>query len=190
MRKVCRLARAPRLLQHHKLLGAAMSKRKHPIYGRPGHLIRRLHQIAVAIFMSETDGFNMTPVQYSALLALEMYPDIDQATLANIIAFDRTTIGQVVTRLESKKLIKRVASADDRRSKCLTITPSGVRVLRAMDDVVSHSQEFILSPLQASERRVFVGMLERLVKLNNSRSRAPLATPDNAQPNMKAPARD
>jgi DNA-binding MarR family transcriptional regulator len=162
-----------------------MSKRIHPIYGRPGHLIRRLHQIAVAIFMSETDGFNMTPVQYSALLALEMYPDIDQATLANIIAFDRTTIGKVVTRLESKKWIKRVASVHDRRSKCLTITPSGMSVLRAMDNAVNRSQELILSPLQPAERRAFVGMLERLVKLNNSRSRAPLATPGNARPDMK-----
>jgi DNA-binding MarR family transcriptional regulator len=167
-----------------------MSKRRHPIYGRPGHLIRRLHQIAVAIFMSETDGFNMTPVQYSALLALEMYPAIDQATLANIIAFDRTTIGKVVARLESKRWIKRVASADDRRSKCLTITASGRSVLRAMDDVVDRSQELILSPLQPAERRVFVAMLERLVKLNNSRSRAPLAPPGKAQPTMEAPARD
>ena len=89
-----------------------MSRRIHPIYGRPGHLIRRLQQIAVAIFMSETEGFNMTPVQYSALLAVEMSPDIDQATLANIIAFDRTTIGKVLSRLESKKWIKRVPSTD------------------------------------------------------------------------------
>jgi len=163
-----------------------MSKRRHPIYGRPGHLIRRLHQIAVAIFMSETDGFNMTPVQYSALLALEMHPAIDQATLANIIAFDRTTIGKVVARLESKKWIKRVASADDRRSKCLTITASGRSVLRAMDHVVDRSQELILSPLQPAERRMFVAMLERLVKLNNSRSRAPLATPVEPQLSMKA----
>jgi DNA-binding MarR family transcriptional regulator len=167
-----------------------MSKRIHPIYGRPGHLIRRLHQIAVAIFMSETGGFNMTPVQYSALLALEMYPDIDQATLANVIAFDRTTIGQVVARLESKKWIKRVASADDRRSKCLTITPSGRRILRAMDDAVDRSQDLILSPIQSAERRAFVGMLERLVKLNNSRSRAPLGAPDKVQSRMAAPARD
>jgi DNA-binding MarR family transcriptional regulator len=167
-----------------------MSKRRHPIYSRPGHLIRRLHQIAVAIFMRETDGFNMTPVQYSALLALEMHPAIDQATLANIIAFDRTTIGKVVARLESKKWIKRVASADDRRSKSLTITASGRRVLRDMDYVVDRSQELILSPLQPAERRVFVAMLETLVKLNNSRSRAPLASPGKSQPGMKAPARD
>lgn len=167
-----------------------MSKRIHPIYGRPGHLIRRLQQIAVAIFMSETDGFNMTPVQYSALLAVEMYPGVDQATLANIIAFDRTTIGKVVSRLESKRWIKRVSSTDDRRSKCLTITPAGSGVLRAIDDAVNRSQDLILSPLRPAERRVFVDMLERLVKLNNSRSRAPLAPSIEAQVSVKARAGD
>ena len=167
-----------------------MSRRIHPIYGRPGHLIRRLQQIAVAIFMSETEGFNMTPVQYSALLAVEMNPDIDQATLANIIAFDRTTIGKVLSRLESKKWIKRVPSTDDRRSKCLTITYAGRSVLRGMDDAVNRSQDLILSPLRPAERRVFIGMLERLVKLNNSRSRAPLSTSDKAQLSMKYPATD
>ena len=168
-----------------------MSKRRiHPIYGRPGHLIRRLQQIAVAIFMSETEGVNMTPVQYSALLAVKMYPGIDQARLANIIAFDRTTIGKVVSRLESKKWIKRASSIDDRRSKCLTITPAGSDVLRAMDGAVNRSQDLILSPLRPAERRMFVDMLERLVKLNNSRSRAPLATPVEAQVSIKARAGD
>jgi MarR family transcriptional regulator, lower aerobic nicotinate degradation pathway regulator len=167
-----------------------MQKRVHPIYGRPGHLVRRLQQIAVSIFMSETDGFNTTPVQYSALLAVEMCPGVDQATLANIIAFDRTTIGRVVSRLERKKWIKRVSSIDDRRSKCLTITPAGHSILRAMDDAVNRSQELILAPLRPAERRAFVEMLERLVKLNNSRSRVPLATLDEAQSSMKAWARD
>jgi len=58
--------------------------------------------------MNETRRFNITPVQYSALLAVEMNPGIDQSTLVNIIAFDRSTIGNVVSRLENKKWIKRV----------------------------------------------------------------------------------
>ena len=49
-----------------------MGKANHPIYGRPGHLIRRLHQIAVAIFMSETKDFNITPVQYSQSSAVDL----------------------------------------------------------------------------------------------------------------------
>jgi hypothetical protein len=47
-------------------------------------------------------------------------------------------------------------------------------VLRTIDSAVDHVQELILGPLSQSERPVFVDMLERLVELNNSRSRAPL----------------
>jgi len=103
-----------------------------------------------------------------------MNPGIDQSTLVNIIAFDRSTIGNVVSRLESKKWIKRVPDARDRRFNTLTITAEGRRVLRAIDAAVDHAQKLILSPLKPAERPVFVEMLERLVKLNNSRSRVPL----------------
>jgi DNA-binding MarR family transcriptional regulator len=167
-----------------------MGNRDHPIYSRPGHLIRRLQQIAVAIFMSETERFNITPVQYSALLAIEMYPGIDQTTLVNIIAFDRTTIGKVVGRLESKKWIKRASRAEDRRSKRLTITLAGRKVLRTIDSPVDRAQELILAPLRPGERRVFVEMLERLVKLNNSRSRAPMGAPLEQKGPVKGRSRD
>ena len=158
-----------------RVLRKAMRKSDHPIYSRPGHLIRRLQQIAVAIFMSETKRFNITPVQYSALLAIEMNPGIDQTTLVRIIAFDRSTLGNVVGRMESKGWIKRLSGPHDLRSKCLTITPQGRKVLRAIDSAVDRAQRLILAPLKPVERPVFVGMLERLVKLNNSRSRAPLS---------------
>jgi MarR family transcriptional regulator, lower aerobic nicotinate degradation pathway regulator len=167
-----------------------MGNRDHPIYSRAGHLIRRLQQIAVAIFMSETERFNITPVQYSALLAIEMYPGIDQTTLVNIIAFDRTTIGKVVGRLESKKWIKRASRAEDRRSKRLTITLAGRKVLRTIDSPVDRAQELILAPLRPGERRVFVEMLERLVKLNNSRSRAPMGAPLEQKGPVKGRSRD
>jgi hypothetical protein len=48
----------------------------------PGHLIRRAHQVAVAIFMEETAGFDVTPVQFAILNALLEDPGEDQVTLA------------------------------------------------------------------------------------------------------------
>jgi len=148
-----------------------MRKSDHPIYSRPGHLIRRLQQIAVAVFMNETKRFDITPVQYSTLLAVEMNPGIDQKTLVNVVALDRSTVANVVGRLENKRWIRRVV---DRRSKRLTITAAGRKVLRSIDPAVDHVQELILAPLGRSEKPLFVAMLERLVQLNNSRSRAPL----------------
>jgi DNA-binding MarR family transcriptional regulator len=144
------------------------------IYSKPGHLIRRLNQISVAIFMAETAGFEITPVQYSALLAVRNHPGIDQTTLMEIIAFDRSTIAEVVGRLESKKLIKRVVAHSDRRARMLFITPAGRRMLSVLTPKVNRAQEIIMEPLEQKERALFMRLMRSLVDLNNGRSRAPL----------------
>ena len=75
----------------------------------PGHLIRRLHQISTNIFMLRVKeaGCDLTPVQFAAMQALKASPDIDQAQIASLIAYDRATIGGVLKRLEKKGYIKR-----------------------------------------------------------------------------------
>jgi len=144
------------------------------IQQKPGHLIRRLQQIAFAIFMDKTREFGITPVQYSAILAVESHPGIDQTTLCNIIAFDRSTIGDVVSRLEKKKMIVRRPGSADRRTKALYITPLGRRLLGEIEPAVAATQRLILAPLKASERNAFMQMLKRMVHINNEHSRAPL----------------
>jgi DNA-binding MarR family transcriptional regulator len=151
-----------------------MTPDERDIYSRPGHLIRRLQQIAEAIFLAEAEGFDITPVQYSALLAIRNNPGIDQTTLMQIIAFDRSTIGEVVSRLERKKLVQRKVGARDRRTKLLYITPAGRRLIKAVTPAVLRTQEIIVEPLSRGERADFMRMMRHLVRLNNERSRAPL----------------
>jgi DNA-binding MarR family transcriptional regulator len=143
------------------------------LYDKPGHLIRRLQQIAVAIFMDEAKAFDITPVQYAALLSIDLHPGIDQTTLVNIVAFDKSTIGDVLERLTAKGLVDRLQGKQDRRTKVLRITPAGRRLLRKVDPAVSSAQDLILSPLQPRERAQFMKLMKRLVHLNNQRSRAP-----------------
>ncbi|MEW6454901.1 MAG: MarR family winged helix-turn-helix transcriptional regulator [Pseudomonadota bacterium] len=144
------------------------------IYEKPGHLIRRLQQIALALFMDETKAFDITPVQYSALVAIDINPGLDQTALCNLIAIDRSTVGDVVTRLERKKLIKRTAGSEDRRTKVLFITPAGKKLIGEIEPFVESTQTRILEPLAASERTALMRMLKKLVHLNNEHSRAPL----------------
>jgi len=139
----------------------------------PGHLIRRLHQISFALFLDQAKAFGVTPVQYAALVAIERHPGIDQTTLSNFIAFDRTTIGGVVGRLQRKKLITRVNGAHDRRTKALHITAAGRRLIRDIEPAVQATQRLILKPLEARQRGAFKVMLKHLVHLNNAHSRAP-----------------
>jgi MarR family transcriptional regulator, lower aerobic nicotinate degradation pathway regulator len=140
----------------------------------PGHLIRRLQQIASALFLEQARAFDLTPVQYAALVAIKNHPGLDQTTLCNAIALDRSTIGDVVARLEKRRLIKRTSGSADRRTKSLHITASGRRMIRDIAPAVVATQRLILAPLRASERSAFMHMLKHLVHLNNEHSRAPL----------------
>ena len=61
------------------------------VYAAPGYLFRRMQQIAVAIFVEECRAFDLTPVQYAALIAIHTHPGIDATRLSAVIAFDRST---------------------------------------------------------------------------------------------------
>ena len=139
----------------------------------PGHYIRRLQQIAVAIFLDETKTFGITPVQYAALQAIANSPGIDQRTLAGAIGFDTSTIGGVIDRLDARGLVKRGYSETDRRVRLLSLTPEGRKLLKAVIPSMQVAQQRILAPLSESDRRDFMRILEQLVIANNDLSRAP-----------------
>lgn len=146
----------------------------HDLHAAPGHLIRRLQQIAVALFMAETREFDLTPLQYAALLGIRENPHCDQTTLSNYVALDRSTIADVVERLEGKALIRRKPGVNDRRTKRLELTPAGRKLIAAAAAAVGDVQDAILAPLKPPERVIFMALLRRLVHLNNEHSRAPL----------------
>ena len=129
----------------------------------PGHLIRRAHQVSVAVFMEETAGFDVTPVQFAILNALLVDPGEDQVTLARKVAFDPATFGSVIARLEGRGWVRREPDAADRRRKLLWVTPQGAEAAQKMKRAVAKVQQRILEPLSPVEREQLVGLLERLV---------------------------
>lgn len=144
----------------------------------PGHYIRRLQQIAVALFMDELKDWNLTPVQYAALNAAARKPDIEQGALARAIGFDTSTTGGVVDRLERQGLLVRKQSPQDRRVRLLAITAAGRALLDEVQPGIAKVQERILAPLLPEERPLFLRMLRTLVEANNELSRAPRELPE------------
>lgn len=147
------------------------------IQAQPGHAIRRLHQIAVALFLQETAEHGITPVQYAALQTIQDQPGIDQRTLARLIAQDTSTTAGVLERLEARGSIRREPSPTDRRARLLSITAEGAALLRAVVPGMLRAQERILAPLPAADRRRFMQMMQRLITENNQLSRAPGSEP-------------
>lgn len=146
------------------------------VLNRPGHLARRFQQIAVSVFVAEAEaaGYDLTPVQYAALAAVKAHKGIDQATLAGLIAYDRTTIGGVVDRLEQKGLVSRRVSNEDRRARVLEITAAGKRTLAGIEPAVAAAQKAMLRGLDASESAQLLRLLRKAIDASNDLSRAPM----------------
>lgn len=139
----------------------------------PGHQIRRLQQIAVAILLQETDSFGVTPVQCAAMIAANNENGIDQKTLARTIGLDTSTIAGVIDRLEARNLLRRDMSAQDARVRLISITDKGRALLETITPLLLRAQTRILAPLTRTEQVEFIRMLRKLVSSNNEFSRAP-----------------
>jgi MarR family transcriptional regulator, lower aerobic nicotinate degradation pathway regulator len=148
------------------------------VYAAPGYLFRRMQQIAVALFIEECKAFDLTPVQYAALIAIHTHPGIDATRLSAVIAFDRSTLGSVIERLEAKKLIDRKPSGEDKRVKLLYLTKAGAAILRDIMPAVEKAQARMMQPLKPSDRKILLALLTQLVDLNNESSRVPLRAED------------
>jgi DNA-binding MarR family transcriptional regulator len=131
-----------------------------------GHLIRRLHQQSTQIFTQRTQaaGYDLTPVQFAAMGAIESNPATDQARVAELIGFDRATIGGVISRLENKGLVKRVVSSTDRRARELSLTAKGKKLLAALQPIVKDLQQDILAPLSDKDKARFIELAQQVVR--------------------------
>ena len=148
------------------------------VYTAPGYLFRRMQQIAVAIFVEECKAYDLTPVQYASLVSIRTHPGIDATRLSAVIAFDRSTLGSVIERLQAKDFIERKPAPEDKRIKLLYLTKSGAAILREIIPAVERAQARILEPLKPADRKALMGLLVQLVDLNNEASRVPLRAED------------
>ena len=133
------------------------------MYEMPGHLIRRAHQISGAIFTARLAGFDITSVQYAAMVAIASQPGIDATRLSDLIAFDRATLGGVLDRLEAKGLIASQPSRQDRRVKTITLTVDGSALLETVKDRVLAAQAEMMHSLSEAEQAQFIALLKKFV---------------------------
>lgn len=153
----------------------APASREHTsVWNRPGFLVRRLHQIHVAIFLEEMAEDNITPIQYGLLSALADQPGLDQMSLAEEIGIDRANVADVLTRLESRGLVVRTVSAEDNRRKFCAPTERGLAFVRKYHANMQRAQDNLLRPLKPAERAEFMRLLRRIVEAGNDLGRAPL----------------
>lgn len=157
-----------------RVRGGAEGGEHTSLWDRPGFLVRRLHQIHVAIFLEECAADNITPVQYGLLSVLMEEGERDQATLAEEVGIDRTNVADVLERLERRGLLTRVANPRDKRMRVAHLTDKGRAFVRKNRNAMQRAQEKMLAPLSEADRHRFRDLLRLLVEANNKLGRAPM----------------
>ena len=143
-----------------------------PLWSRPGYLVRRLHQINYALWSEELGHANVTPVQYSVLTALAIRGEQDQTTLADEIGIDRTNVAEVLSRLETRKLVRRKENPADRRARLASLTPRGRKLMTQLFPAMQRAQDRLLAALTQKERDHFMATLVRLIETNREYGQA------------------
>ena len=127
-------------------------------------LVRDL--IAAELPVLEENGLSMWG--YSVLVALDRSAIRTQAALAEAIGADKTRIIAILDELQDKGLIERAADPEDRRARLLAITTEGRRVKDAVQAEIQRGEERWLGTLSATDRAVFLRVLQELSGLGSA----------------------
>jgi MarR family transcriptional regulator, lower aerobic nicotinate degradation pathway regulator len=128
-----------------------------------GHLLRRAHQRASAIFLAELgEAHQITPTQFAALVKLRDVGEQSQNELGRLTAMDPATTQGVIRRLIARRLVERSGDSGDRRRTRLRLTPRGRSLVDRLVPLGMRVSTRTLRPLAASDQGIFLRLLERL----------------------------
>ncbi len=127
-----------------------------------GHLLRRAHQRATAIFQTTVGDPQLTPTQFAAVIKLYDEGELSQNHLGRLTAMDPATIQGVCRRLTERGFVEARPDPDDRRRSLLRLTPTGTALIDTMVVDGRAVTDKTLEPLTAEERRTFLALLQRL----------------------------
>lgn len=144
------------------------------LISRPGFLIRRLHQIHVALFLEECGAEGITPVQYSVLSALKQLGSAEQGAIGQAVAIDKANTADVVGRLEKRGALKRAVSPTDHRARIVTLTKAGLALLARLEAGAIRAHQRTIDILPPAERKQFVRSMARLVTAKSDVGRVKL----------------
>jgi DNA-binding MarR family transcriptional regulator len=140
-----------------------MEMESHDVSEYTGYLIRRAQQAHVAVWQREVSA-DVTSVQFGVLNVLAGSPGASQQHLVERLDLDRSTIADIVRRLEQRKLIERERDGADKRRNRVHLTHLGRAELDYLLPRVAKVDEVLTRGLSSDEasalRRILATVLD------------------------------
>ena len=128
-----------------------------------GYSLKRAQLKVFEDFLRCVEPLQLTPAQFSVLLLLDRNPGRNQTEIANTLGILRPNFVSMLDALESRGLLARMRSTNDRRSHILVLTDNGRAVLARAKKLVASKHEARLNELLGPANRVaLLGMLSKI----------------------------
>jgi DNA-binding MarR family transcriptional regulator len=125
----------------------------------PSHLLRRANQYANDLYSEEQDSNALTQRQFAVLFAVDQQEGVSQTALVRATGIDRSTLADMIVRMQNKELLARKRTEEDQRANSVKITAAGRRALKSAMPSVSKAEARVLDVLPARLRGDFIKCL-------------------------------
>lgn len=132
----------------------------------PSHLLHRAEQLAADRF-TQLVGDSVTLRQFAVLAAIAESPGLSQSDLVRATGVDRSTMADMMTRMEKRGWVTRAASTVDARAHAVRLAAAGVTILAAATHHARAADAAILDALPRTKRRAFLNTLNKLAKVSD-----------------------
>ena len=126
-------------------------------------LLHRANQIATERFTAAIVDGDTTARQIQVLAAIEANEGLSQTRIVAETGIDRSTLADIVRRLQKRKLIERRRSKDDARAYVVKLTEAGRSELATGKPALGSVEKELLAALPVKQRAELLVMLRTVV---------------------------
>lgn len=106
--------------------------------------------------------FNLTPFQSETLLFYEAHPGSNIRELKERLQISHQAARNLVDRVREKGLLRLEASPEDRRAKCVFLTPEGEAICRSLQARGGEVGRDLLIDLTDDEKETLLTLLRKI----------------------------
>ncbi len=128
----------------------------------PAHLLRRTQQFAAEIFSNAGIADGVTLRQSVVLAAIAEREGLSQSDLVTSTGIDRSTLADMIARMQAKGLVSRKSAIEDARAKSVSLTDRGRAALVEAQPALESVDNTLLEILPRNRRKAFVDLLQKI----------------------------
>ena len=128
-----------------------------------GYMVKQAHAQLQRAVDAEMTAIDLTAMQWRPLIMLAMGMGYTAADLARQACVDTGAVTRMLDRLESKGLVRRVRSVEDRRVIKLELTQEGRQVAIQIPELLEAVMERLTRGFAPGEIEQFKGFLRRMI---------------------------